>query len=166
MHLFNQLVREKYPNCKIDETSSRDYKMADQLMVVVGLFMNSAEVLQGDVVLEVDDYDDDDGEYMLESDDDEKSLTVRDHSYSYKTMLEIVEFANTHQLSTVQHRYRLIKQQNQLKRIRKYVKRLGTKRQKLDKLDQFVFSKFNKIRNKSLPIHNQDLRRMAIGEAK
>jgi len=96
MHLFNQLVREKYPNCTIDEPSSRDYEIANQLTVVIGLFMNSAEVLQGDVVLEIDDYDDDDGEYMLESDDDQKSLTVGGHSYSYKTMLEIVEFANTH----------------------------------------------------------------------
>jgi hypothetical protein len=166
IHLFNKLVAEKYPDCTRDEPYPRYYEIADQLMVVIELFTNSAEVLDGDVTLEIDHYGDDDGEYTMESDDDEKSFTVGGHSYSCKIMHEIVEFANTHQFSAVQHRYRLIKQRNQSKRIRKYVKQLETKRQKLEKLDQLVFDKFNKIRNKSLPIHDQDLRRLAIGKAK
>jgi hypothetical protein len=41
LHLFNKLVTEKYSDCTRDET-------ADQLMMVIELFMNSAEVLDGD----------------------------------------------------------------------------------------------------------------------
>ncbi|CAF4079944.1 unnamed protein product [Rotaria sp. Silwood1] len=135
MHLLMKLVMEKYPDCKQDELSSQDYEMADQLMITLELFINSSEIFDGNIVLEIDDYDDSDGEYNIESDDDEETYSVGSHFYSYKTMLDIVQFANTHLFSAVQRRYHLIKQRNQLTRSRKYVKQQGTKRQKLEKLD-------------------------------
>jgi hypothetical protein len=41
LRLFNKLVAEKYSDCT-------SYETADQLMIVIELFMNSAEVLDGD----------------------------------------------------------------------------------------------------------------------
>jgi hypothetical protein len=168
LYLFNKLVAEKYPDLTRDEPSPRDYEMADQLMVMVELLMNSSEVLDADITLCINDYDDGDGneEYTADLNDSQESYVVGDQSYSYETMQEIVEFANNHSFKAVQHRYRLIKQRSQLRRIRKYVKEFGTKRQKLEKIDQFVFDRFNKIRNSFLPVHDQDLRRLAIAKAK
>ena len=166
LHLFNKLITEKHPDLTTDEPSPRDYEIADQLLCMVELLMHSTEVLDADITLCIDDYDDGDEEYTADLNDSQESFAVGDHSYSYETMQEIVEFANNHSFKAVQHRYRLIKQRSQLKRIRKYVKQFGTKRQKLEKIDQFVFDRFIKIRNNFLPVHDQDLRRLAITKAK
>jgi hypothetical protein len=48
LHLFNNLVAEKYSDCTRDEPTPLDYETADQLMMVIELFMNSAQVLDGD----------------------------------------------------------------------------------------------------------------------
>lgn len=165
MYLFNKLVHEKYSDCKADDPSPRDHEMANQLMTALELLINSSEIIEGDITLEIDEYDDGDSSYTADS-DDEEICTIRNHSYSYKTMCEIVQYANTHQFSTVKNRYRLIKQKSQLRRIRKYVRQQGTKRQKLEELDRFVFHEFNQARNKCLPIHDRDLRRLAIKKAR
>jgi hypothetical protein len=81
-------------------------------------------------------------------------------------MCEIVQYANNHRFSSVKNRCRLIKQKSQLNRIRKYVRCQGTQRQKLEELDNLVFHEFNQARNKYLPIHDRDLRRIAIKKAR
>jgi hypothetical protein len=58
-------------------------------------------------------------------------------------MCEVVQFASTHLFLTIKRRYHLIKQKSQLKGIRKYFRQQGTKRQKLEKIDRFVFREFN-----------------------
>ncbi len=128
IYLFNKLVNEKYSDCKVDDPSPRDHEMANQLMTALELLMNSSEIIEGDVVLDIDEYDDGDSSYTVDSDDDEENYTIRNHSYSYKTMYEIVQYANTHRFSSVKKRYRLIKQKSQLYRIRKYVKQQRKKR--------------------------------------
>jgi hypothetical protein len=72
------------------------------------LLINSSEVIDGDITLEIDEYDDGDSSYTADS-DDEETCTIGNHSYSYKIMCEIVQYANTHQFSTVKNRYRLMK---------------------------------------------------------
>lgn len=167
-HLFNQMVTEKYSDIARGEPSPRDYEIAEHLISMVELFMNSTEVLDADITLCINDYEDDDGEYEHTTDlnDSQETFTIGDHSYSYETMQEIVEYANNHSFKSVQHQYRLIKQRSQLKRIRKYVRQFGTKQQKLEKIDQYVFDRFTKIRSSFLPVHDQDLRRLAITKAK
>ena len=123
LHLFNKLITEKYPDLTTDEPSPRDYEIVDQLVEIVELLMNSTEVLDADITLCINDYDDDDDEeYTADLDDSQESFAVGDHSYSYETMQEIVEFANNNSFKVVKHRYRLIKQRSQLRRIIKYVK--------------------------------------------
>ncbi len=51
-------------------------------------------------------------------------------------------------------------------RIRKYVRQQRTKRQKLEEIDRFVSHEFNQARNKCLPIHDSDLRRISIKKAR
>ena len=147
LRVFSKLITEKNPDLTTDELSPRDYEIADQLIGVVELFMNSIEVLDVDITLCIDDYNDGDEDYKANLDDNQESFAVGDHSYSYETIQEIVEFANNHSFKAVQHRYRLKKLRNQLERIREYSKQSGTRRQKLEKRDQFVFDRFIKLRN-------------------
>ena len=51
-----------------------------------------------------------------------------------------------------------MKDKKHLKRIRKYVRQEGTRRQKLERLEQSVLSEFNEARIKCLPIHGRDLK--------
>ena len=73
----------------------------------------------GDIMLDIDEYEDADESYTIEPDDTEESSVVANRSYSYKTMSEIVQFANTHQCSYIKRRYRLIKDRKHLRRIKK-----------------------------------------------
>ena len=166
MYLFNKLVNEKYSDYKMSDLSPRDHEIADQLVLALNLLIDSSDIIEGDVILEIDDYDDENSSYSNDSDDDEQHYTITNHSYSYKIMCDIVQYANNHRFSSVKNRYRLIKQKSQLKRIRKYVRCQGTQRQKLEELDKFVFQEFNQARNKYLPIHDRGLRRIAIKKAR
>jgi len=160
VRLFNQLVKEKYPDCKKDRPS-------DQLISVLQLLATSSEMIDGDITLDIDDYDDADESYTIEINDTEETFVVGNRSYSYQTMCEIVQFANTHQFSSVKRRYRLIKDKKHLRRrIRKYVRQQGNRRQKLERLDQSVLNEFNEARMKCIPIHDQDLKRLTIRKAR
>jgi len=164
--LFNELVKQKYPDCKEDKPSSQDHAAADQLISVLQLLTISSEMIDGDITLEIDEYDDADESYTVESDSTEEHCVVGNRSYSYETMCEIVQFANSHQFSSVKRRYRLIKDKKHLRRIRKYVRQEGTRRQKLERLDQSVFNEFKEARIKCLPVHDRDLQRLAIRKAR
>ncbi len=65
--LFNQLVKEKYPDCKKDRPS-------DQLISVLQLLANSSEMIDGDITLDIDDYDDADQSYTIEPNDTEETF--------------------------------------------------------------------------------------------
>ncbi|CAF0792259.1 unnamed protein product [Rotaria sordida] len=91
---FNQLVEEKYPDCKEDGPSPRDDVTADQLFLVLQLLTTSCDMIEGDITLNIDDYDDDKS-YTSESDINEETHTASSHSDSYQTIRDIVEFADT-----------------------------------------------------------------------
>lgn len=166
VRLFNELVKEKYPDCKEDRPSPQDHAAADQLISVLQLLTTSPEMIDGDIMLDIDEYDDADESYTIESDDTEQTYVASNRSYSYQTMCEIVQYANSHQFSSVKRRYRLIKDKKQLRRIRKYVRQEGTRQQKLKQLDQLVLNEFIQARAECLPIHDQDLKRIAISKAR
>ena len=65
------------------------------------LLTTSSEMSDGDIRLDIDEYDDADESYTIEPDDTEESCVVANRSYSYKTMSEIVQFANTRQCSSI-----------------------------------------------------------------
>ncbi|CAF3853800.1 unnamed protein product [Rotaria sp. Silwood1] len=165
VRLFNELEKEKYPDCKEDKPSPQDHAAADQLISVLQLLTTSSEMIDGDITLDIDEYDDTDKSYTIESDDTKETYIVGNRSYSYQTMHEIVQFSNTHQFSSVKRRYRLIKDKKHLRRIKKYVRQQGTRQQKLERVDQSVLNEFNEARIKGIPIHDQDLKRLAIRRA-
>ena len=66
---------------------------------------------------------------------------------------------------TVKHNFRRIPHQVYLSRFRHYLERHGTKKQKLDKIDDYVFDMFERARENALPVHNIDRRRWALKRA-
>ena len=52
-----------------------------------------------------------------------------------------------------------------ISRFRRYLEKHGTKKQKLDKIDDYVFDMFERARQKALPVHDIDLRWWALKQA-
>jgi hypothetical protein len=65
----------------------------------------------------------------------------------------------------VQHRFKRVRHLRYLSRFRKYLKDHGTKKQKLDDIDTFVFERFEAARENCLSIHDIDLKRWALQRA-
>ena len=163
VNLFNDLVYQKYPEPTRDEPSPKDHELADQLF---DQLLNSAELLVDSVVtLDFDEYADNNEEYTVEN--RAENLTIMDGTkYSYDTMRAVVDYSKTHTFSSLRSRYKSIKYKQQLYRIKQYVKVQGTKAQKLQRLDEFVFPQFTRARESYLPVHDSDLRRLAIQKAR
>lgn len=67
--------------------------------------------------------------------------------------------------STVQQRFKRVKDRSYIRRFRMYIEKQGTKRQKLDKIDRFVYESFNNRRKEFLSVHDIDLKRWALSKA-
>jgi hypothetical protein len=65
----------------------------------------------------------------------------------------------------VKNHFRRIPHQTYLARFRHYLEKHGTKKQKLDKIDDHVFDMFERAREKALPLHDINLRRWAFKKA-
>ena len=65
----------------------------------------------------------------------------------------------------MKHKVRRIPHQTYLSRFRRYLEKHGTKKQKLDKIDDYVFDMFEQARQKALLVHDIDLRRWTLKQA-
>ncbi|CAM4778789.1 unnamed protein product [Rotaria magnacalcarata] len=67
---------------------------------------------------------------------------------------------------SVKHIFRRIPNSHCLSRFRKYVENGGTKKQKVDDVDIFVYDQFENARHQLLPVHDIDLRRWSLKKAR
>ncbi|CAF1265076.1 unnamed protein product [Adineta ricciae] len=163
LYMFNNLVRQKYPELAQSEPSCKDHELADQLFLFFNhQLLNSTEPLVDHTVkLDFDEYDDCSADYH-EEDKNDAASNVDGIKYPYDTMCAIVEYSKNHTFNSINRRYKQIKYKEQLRRIKQYVNVEGTKIQKLQRVDDFVYAEFIRLRRCCLPIHDLDLRRLAI----
>ena len=118
---------------------------------------------------EVDDPSDSD--YLGQEEDEETELCKK---FSLEYMIRAVNFYDEinpktgqrkRRWSTVKHHFKRIPHQSYMARFRHYLEKQGTKKQKMDKIDDYVFDMFERAREKSLSVHEIDLRRWAIKKA-
>ena len=87
--------------------------------------------------------------------------------YSIEFMREVVDFADAKDSSgkrqrsqkTIKHRYQSLPDQNCISRLRRHKAEQGTKRQKMQKIDQVVYKNFLNAREQYLPIYDIDITR-------
>ncbi|CAF2138881.1 unnamed protein product [Rotaria magnacalcarata] len=100
--------------------------------------MNSSKSFVDNIVtLDFDDYNDDDENYDEEN-NEEGSVPINDVKYSYGTMCAIVKYSKTPTFQSLRHRYRHVKHKEQLRRIKELL----------------------------LPVHDCDVRRLAMKKAR
>lgn len=165
LYLFDDLVQQKYPGSGRTKPSAKDHEIADQLFLIFDQLFN-ANGLEFDNIKTLDSnvYDDDE-EYQEENHDD-TSHNIDGVRYSYNTMCTIVEYSKTHTFTSLRSRYKRIKSKQHLHRIKQYVKEQGTKFDKFQRIDEFVYTEFMRARKAYLPIHDSDVRRLAIKKAR
>ena len=87
--------------------------------------------------------------------------------YSLEYMKKVVDYTRPGiSFTTIQHAFPRVKDRKQLHRFRDYVERNGNRFQKLQRIETFIINKFRDARQKSLPIHDLDIRRWARIQAK
>jgi hypothetical protein len=95
-------------------------------------------------------------------------------TFSLEYMKNVVDFYDAtdettgkrkHTWKSVQHRFKRVHHIRYLGRFRKYLKNHGTKKQKIDDIDTFVFERFEAAYENCLSIHDIDLKRWALQRA-
>ena len=98
---------------------------------------------------------------------------IRDQ-FSLEYMRNVAQFYNEkdpntekrkHSFSGVQRRFKKVKHRNYIHRFRKYIEAQGTKKEKLNHIDSFVYESFKNSRQQLLSIHDIDLKRWALKKA-
>ena len=95
-------------------------------------------------------------------------------NYSLEFMKEVIAYADETNASgkrrrswkTVRNRYKSIPAKNYTARFRNYIPHQGTKRQKINNVDEYVYKKFLNAREKFLPVHDIDVCRWGLQAAK
>ena len=113
-----------------------------------------------------------DPEWSEEENDDEDKALRKELSLDYMT--RAVHFygqinpktaKRKRRWETVKHNFQRILHQTYIARFRHYLERDETKKQKLDKIDDYVFDMFDRTRECLLPMHDSDLRQWALKKA-
>ena len=102
-----------------------------------------------------------------------KTKTAR-HQFSFEYMKNVVQFYHEkdpktgkrkHSFAAVQRRFKKVKDKSYVNRFRKYIEPQGTKRQKLNQIDSFVYKLFQNSRQQLLSAHDIDLKQWGLQKA-
>ncbi len=133
------------------------------------------------------DYDDDEGLGVCEDEDtdydDEGDDPAFDESsesdntmiktFSLDFMKKVIDYFDArdskgrkkHTWKFTQQRFKSIPHRQYITRFRQYIDQHGTKREKLQIIDDFVYDMFEEARNNVLHVHDRDLKRWALQKA-
>ena len=118
---------------------------------------------------EIDGCEEDPDELIIDQDcEEEDSETPVYENFSFGYMKRAIEFYDDidqktakrkHSWKNVKHQFRRIPYQYCLACFRTYIEESGTKKQKIDSVEDFVYDKFEGARELLRPLHDIDLKR-------
>jgi hypothetical protein len=96
------------------------------------------------------------------------------NQYSLDYMKAVIAYADErddsgkrrHTWKSIHNRFRALPNQGYVSRFRKYLEQEGTKQQKVRTVDEVIYEKFINARQQALPMHDLDLQRWALKDAK
>ena len=115
-----------------------------------------------------------DSTFFITEGEDELEDDALLQKFSLEYMTNVIDFfdeidettgTRKHTWKSVQHRFRRVSHRRYLARFRNYVERRGTKKQKVDDIETFVYERFEAARESCLPVHDLDLKRWALQSA-
>lgn len=168
----------------------REQQLADHLYQILdNVITSSSYEVEHENTLDYDDLFDDphedeqcdveadeenDPSFCAVEDNDELGDDALLQKFSLEYMTNVIDFYDEidtttgkrrHTWKSVQHRFRRVSHRRYLTRFRNYVERQGTKKQKVDDIETFVYERFEAARESCLPVHDLDLKRWALQRA-
>ncbi|CAF3058441.1 unnamed protein product [Rotaria sp. Silwood2] len=110
-----------------------------------------------------DDDNDDDDDHCLR---DDFSLDYMKRAVDYFDETDAATGQRKRSWCSVKHMFRRIPNPQYITRFRKYIEAGGTKKQKIDDIDTYVYHQFENARHRLLAVHDIDLRRWGLQKAR
>jgi hypothetical protein len=94
------------------------------------------------------------------------SLSYMKRALDYYDAINPKTGKKKHTWTNVKHQFQRIPYQYYMARFRKYIEQQGTKKQKVNSVDDFVYNRFECARDLLYPVHDIDLKRWAHQQAR
>ncbi|CAF2859243.1 unnamed protein product [Rotaria sp. Silwood2] len=153
--------------------------MIDDVCHCTSYEIESDTILDYDDEEEFGDFEDEDTDSADESVDpgfdesaEDKNMTTR-ANFSLEYMKKVIDYYDArdskgrkkHTWKSTQYRFKSVLHRQYITRFRHYIEQHGTKREKLQIIDDFVYDVFEEARENVLPVHDRDLKRWALQKA-
>jgi Tc5 transposase DNA-binding domain len=164
---IHEKVLERSQICSTSITE-QEISIATSLLALLEDLSNSDSfAIDSEDSLEVFNQNDYDLDYCVELEDDEEQKVTGNRQFSLKYMEKVVDFARPGtSFKAVQHAFPRVTHKMQLQRFREYVTNNGNRRQKLERMEKFVLARFQSARENNLPVHDIDVQRWALSQAR
>ncbi|CAF3819966.1 unnamed protein product, partial [Rotaria sp. Silwood1] len=171
--------QETRSNPREEEIINSLLKMIDDVCHCTSYEIESDTALDYDDEDEFGGFEDEDADSADESVDpgfDEsaegKNMTTR-ANFSLEYIKNVIDYYDArdskgrkkHTWKSTQHRFKSVPHRQYITRFRHYIEQHGTKREKLQIIDDFVYDMFEEARENVLPVHDRDLKRWALQKA-
>lgn len=190
--VVSSLLAELFSECHIStpptrsRASAREHRVADHMADILRSF-SDCESFSVETEASLDHMSEEDTERNQNDERDDKEedpdfdiqIDCQDDAllktFSYDYMKKVIDYydeldPNTgnrrRSWNTLRHRFRRVIHPIYLSRFRTYVENYGTTREKVDSVNNHVYQKFEEAREAGLPVHDIDLRRWALVQAR
>ncbi len=156
------------PNSRSTSITEQETSIATNLLTLLEDLSNSDSfTLESEDSLEIFDCNNSDPDYCTEIEDDEQQQATGNREFTLEYMQKVVDYARPDiPFTSIHHSFPRVTHPMQLKRFREYVAKNGNRRQKLNRVEAFVLDKFRSARDDYLPVHDVDIQRWALSQAK
>ena len=184
--LVDRVTENETPHRPGTRSSSCEEEIINSLLKMLNNVCNCTSYeIESDVTLDYDDeeefggFEDEDTDSTDESVDPSFDESAKDGNMTNKTnfsldyMKKVIDYYDArdskgqrkHTWKSTQHRFKSVSHRQYITRFRHYIEQHGTKREKLEVVDDFVYDMFEEARDNVLPVHDRDLKRWALQKA-
>ncbi|CAF2057276.1 unnamed protein product [Rotaria magnacalcarata] len=167
-------------------SNPREQEIINSLLKIIDDVCNSTSYqIESNTTLDYDDeeqygdFEDDDTDSADESidpgfDESAEGDNMMIHAnFNLEFMKKVIDYYDArdqkgrkkHTWKSTQHRFKSITHREYIARFRHYIEQHGTKPEKLQIIDDFVYDMFEEARENVLPVHDNDLKRWAVQKA-
>lgn len=186
--LVDRVTETERPRRRGTRSSSCEEEVINSLLKVISNVCSCTSYqIESDATLDYDD-EEDFGDFEDEDEDldsavksvdpvfdestENENMTIK-VNFSLDYMKKVIDYFDArdstgrkkHTWKSTQHQFRSVPHRQYIARFRHYIEQHGTKREKLQIIDDFVYDMFEEARDKVLPVHDRDLQRWALRKA-
>ena len=177
--LVNRITEREEPNRRRSQANPLEEKIVRSLLEIID---SVSECTSFEVESETTlDYNDDDAfsdseDENMDPDFDETENTgslANQMNFTLEYMKKVIDYYDAcdsngrkkHTWKSTKHQFKAVPCQQHISRFRHYIEQHGTRREKMQIIDNFVYDKFEEARGNVLSVHDHDLKRWALQKA-